>query len=64
MSWKETDRMSERRGFVTLANQPSVNFTQLCGTALRLNIDNLGRLADKPAFIPQYSHFAPPIRLD
>ncbi|MDA1016045.1 MAG: hypothetical protein O3A00_16510 [Planctomycetota bacterium] len=56
--------MSERRGFVTLANQPSVNFTQLCGTALRLNIDNLGRLADKPAFIPQYSHFAPPIRLD
>ena len=30
MSWKETDRVSERREFVVLASQPDANFAALC----------------------------------
>lgn len=30
MGWKETNRVSERRDFVMLANQPNTNFTALC----------------------------------
>ena len=30
MSWKETDRVNERREFIMLATQPDTNFSALC----------------------------------